>query len=63
MWYAGQETTSGTLHFGMIFLARDVDVQSRMQAEIDAVVAEGENVTLRHRPHLPYTQAVVNVSC
>ncbi|KAH7684507.1 CYP-33A1 protein [Aphelenchoides avenae] len=60
IWAAGQETTSTTLQFGILYLLLDVDVQSRLQAELDSVVAVDEHVTLAHKSQLPYTQAVLN---
>ncbi|KAH7709572.1 Protein CYP-33C9 [Aphelenchoides avenae] len=60
LWGAGQETTSTTMQFAILYLLLDVDAQSRMQAELDRVVASDEHVKLAHKSQLPYTHAVVN---
>ncbi|KAI1705036.1 cytochrome p450 domain-containing protein [Ditylenchus destructor] len=60
LWNAGQETTSTTLSFGILYLLLDVDVQSKMQEELYAVVGSDEKVTVAHKSRLPYTNAVVN---
>ncbi|KAI1705037.1 cytochrome p450 domain-containing protein [Ditylenchus destructor] len=60
LWQAGQDTTSTTLSFAVLYLLLDVDVQSKMQEELDAVVGSDENVTIAHKSRLPYTNAVVN---
>jgi cytochrome P450 len=66
---AGQETTSITLAFLVLFLLLDQRVQAKMQAELDALEAEeckGQNgcaewVGLADRAKLPYVNAVINV--
>ncbi|KAI1695878.1 cytochrome p450 domain-containing protein [Ditylenchus destructor] len=63
LWTAGQETTSTTLSFGILYLLLDVDVQSKMQHELDTVVAADEKVIIAHKSRLPYTNAVINISC
>ncbi|KAI1705901.1 cytochrome p450 domain-containing protein [Ditylenchus destructor] len=60
LWQAGQETTSTTLSFGILYLLLDVDAQSKMQLELDSVVAPDEKVSIAHKSRLPYTNAVVN---
>lgn len=50
------------MQFAILYLLLDVDAQSRMQAELDRVVASDEHVKLAHKSQLPYTHAVVNVS-
>ncbi|KAI1706699.1 cytochrome p450 domain-containing protein [Ditylenchus destructor] len=60
LWQAGQETTSTTLSFGVLYLLLDVDAQSKMQLELDSVVAADEKVTIAHKSRLPYTNAVIN---
>lgn len=62
LWIAGQDTTTTTTAFGILYLTLDVDAQSRMQAELDRVVAADEHVTLAHKSRLPYTNAVIYVS-
>ncbi|KAI1707807.1 cytochrome p450 domain-containing protein [Ditylenchus destructor] len=60
LWNGGQETTSTTISFGILYLLLDVDVQSKMQQELDSVVAPDEKVINAHKSRLPYTNAVIN---
>ncbi|KAH7706713.1 Protein CYP-33C9 [Aphelenchoides avenae] len=60
LWNAGQETTSTTLRFAVLFLMLDVDAQEKLQAELDSVVGPGERVSMAHKAKLPYTTATVN---
>ncbi|KAH7707311.1 Protein CYP-33E2 [Aphelenchoides avenae] len=60
LWNAGQETTSNTIAFAVLYLLLDQDVQERMQEELDKVVGPGEYVTTSHKAHLSYTNAVIN---
>ncbi|KAI1713220.1 cytochrome p450 domain-containing protein [Ditylenchus destructor] len=60
LWNAGQETTGTTLAFAVLYLLLDVDTQTKLQQELDSVVAPGEQVIIAHKAKLPYTNAVVN---
>ncbi|KAI1710236.1 cytochrome p450 domain-containing protein [Ditylenchus destructor] len=60
IWGAGHETISTTLSFGILYLLLDVDSQSKMQEELDKIVAPDEKVTIAHKARLPYTNAVIN---
>ncbi|CAI4224652.1 unnamed protein product [Auanema sp. JU1783] len=56
---AGMETTSTTLRWSILYLAKHQDVQNKMRAEIEATI--GHNFpTLADKPRLPYSNAVIN---
>ena len=56
---AGSETTSTTLTWAMLYMARYPEVQTRVQKELDLVVGQGRVPSLRDRQDLPFTEAVV----
>ncbi|KAI3419411.1 hypothetical protein GPALN_006655 [Globodera pallida] len=66
LFFAGQETTSTTLNFLVLYLLLDQRVQSKMQGELDRLDTEKERagvvgmVTMADRPKLAYVNAVVN---
>uniref|UniRef100_A0A914CDE9 Cytochrome P450 n=1 Tax=Acrobeloides nanus TaxID=290746 RepID=A0A914CDE9_9BILA len=60
LWVAGQETTSNTLNFAVLYLMTHLRVQSKMQAELDQVVGHGRKVSLADKPNLHYTNATIN---
>uniref|UniRef100_A0A183C0X0 Cytochrome P450 n=1 Tax=Globodera pallida TaxID=36090 RepID=A0A183C0X0_GLOPA len=70
LFLAGQETTSNTLNFLILFLMLDQTAQAKLHAELDTV-AEGKSgqtapggteFRMADRLNLPYTHAVVNES-
>lgn len=42
MFLAGADTTGNSLEFAILYMAKFPDVQSKVQAEIDRVVQEGQ---------------------
>uniref|UniRef100_A0A914E3T3 Cytochrome P450 n=1 Tax=Acrobeloides nanus TaxID=290746 RepID=A0A914E3T3_9BILA len=60
LWLAGQETTSNTLAWGVLYLMQEPEVQSRLQKELDTVIGSDRLITMDDRPKLNYTAAVVN---
>ncbi|KAH7712812.1 CBN-CYP-33C9 protein [Aphelenchoides avenae] len=60
LWIAGQETTSTTLAWGVVYLINSFDAHSRLQEELNRVIGGDRMVTLDDRAQLPYTCAVVN---
>ena len=61
MWIAGQETTSNTLAWGMVYLMQDQEVQTKLHKELDTVIGNDRHITMDDKPNLHYTSAVVNV--
>ncbi|KAF8370475.1 hypothetical protein PRIPAC_76904 [Pristionchus pacificus] len=56
---AGMETTSTTLRWAMLYLAKYVDVQDRVRAEIHSVIGKDGDVTMADRVKMPYTAAAL----
>ncbi|KAI6240329.1 (pine wood nematode) hypothetical protein [Aphelenchoides fujianensis] len=59
LWFAGQETTSTTLTWGIAYLIVHADAQKKLQEELDNVIGGDRMVTGADKTELPYTQAVV----
>ncbi|KAI3368934.1 hypothetical protein L3Q82_025905 [Scortum barcoo] len=57
---AGTETTTTTLHWGLLYMIYHPDIQERVQAEIDAVVGSSRTPSTTDRENMPYTDAVVH---
>ncbi|XP_047472152.1 cytochrome P450 2L1-like [Penaeus chinensis] len=60
LFFAGSETTVGTLTFMIYYLANYPEVQKKFQAEIDEVLPKGTLATLEDRSRMPYTEAVIH---
>lgn len=59
LWFAGQETTSGTLTWGIAYLICYPEVQKKLHEELDRVIGSGRMITLSDKSSLPYTNATV----
>ncbi|XP_028258726.1 cytochrome P450 2J2-like [Parambassis ranga] len=57
---AGTETTTTTLHWGLLYMIYYPDIQERVQAEIDAVVGSSRQPSVTDRENMPYTDAVIH---
>ncbi|KAM4548805.1 cytochrome P450 2J4-like [Odontesthes bonariensis] len=57
---AGTETTSTTLHWGLLYMIYYPDIQEKVQAEIDAVVGSSRQPSMTDRENMPYTDAVIH---
>ncbi|KAI1715194.1 cytochrome p450 domain-containing protein [Ditylenchus destructor] len=57
---AGQETTSNTLNFVMLYMILNEDCQCKMQEELDRVIPEDRMILTTDKPKLPYTNAVIH---
>ncbi|NXU51191.1 CP2J5 protein, partial [Turnix velox] len=56
----GSETASTTLHWGLLFMVVNPDVQEKVQKELDAVLGPFQLICYEDRRKLPYTNAVVH---
>lgn len=61
LWGAGQETTTSTTNFGILYIMCHPEVQQKMQIEMDQIVGNDRRISLKDRPNLPYLNAVCNV--
>ncbi|XP_064349598.1 LOW QUALITY PROTEIN: cytochrome P450 2J2-like [Camelus dromedarius] len=59
LFFAGTETTSTTLCWGLLYMALYPDIQEKVQAEIDRVLGQWQQPSLAARESMPYTNAVV----
>ncbi|CAB4054095.1 CYP2J [Lepeophtheirus salmonis] len=64
LFFAGSETTSSTLSWGVLFMVRHPEIQKKVQEELDLFLHEGDGESFRKarsedRIHLPYTEAVI----
>ncbi|XP_029002033.1 cytochrome P450 2J1-like [Betta splendens] len=57
---AGTETTTTTLHWGLLYMINYPHIQERVQAEIDAVVGSSRQPSVSDRDNMPYTNAVIH---
>lgn len=59
LWLAGQETTSNTLAWGIIYLMENFHVQKKLQEELDKVIGSDRLITTDDKAQLHYLNAVV----
>ncbi|KAF3851839.1 hypothetical protein F7725_005194 [Dissostichus mawsoni] len=57
---AGTETTTTTLHWGLLFMINYPHIQEEVQAEIDSVVGSSKQPSVTDRANMPYTDAVIH---
>ncbi|XP_071485172.1 cytochrome P450 2U1-like [Diadema antillarum] len=59
LFVAGTETTATSLKWCLLFMLNNVDVQKRVQMELDEEVGRDRMPSLLDRPKLPYTEATL----
>ncbi|TDH08368.1 hypothetical protein EPR50_G00096590 [Perca flavescens] len=60
LFLAGSDTTFTTLLWALVFLIKNLDIQNKVQAEIDRVIGQTRLPRMADRPNLPYTDAVIH---
>ncbi|XP_041745510.1 cytochrome P450 2J4-like isoform X2 [Coregonus clupeaformis] len=57
---AGTETTSKSLRWAMLYMAKYPDIQEKVQVEIDEVIGSARQPSMDDRAEMPYTYAVIH---
>ncbi|XP_013391105.1 cytochrome P450 2J6 isoform X2 [Lingula anatina] len=59
LYLAGTDTTANTLRWSLIHMVNQLDVQKRVQQEIDQVIGQGRVAKMEDKAEMPFTEATI----